>query len=141
MHRKLIAGVALLFASSTLAFADPSVDDAAQSAPPAVRNYIAKFENDCRHVGSKPLRHAGLVTAIDLTGDRVPDYVIDIGRLECPAFVSGWNGTHNGPPIAIFVVRRDGAAYKACDDMPFRMALETWRIPARVRALQALRPG
>ena len=79
--------------------------------PAAVDAKIAELAKDCHGFG-KFEASPGFVTVADLTGDGVPDYILDEGRIGCKQAASMFQGSL-GFSVEIFAGSAKGGAAEA----------------------------
>lgn len=104
--RLLISGLALI-ASTAAAMAAPP-----PPLPAEVLRYIGGFDQICRQAGGVPGNHGDLVQVVDLTGDGVADYVVDIHSYNCLEAAGAVSAGRDGMAVAIFVGGSGGSATK-----------------------------
>lgn len=79
--------------------------------PAAVDARIAELAKECHGFG-KFVASPGFVTAVDLTGDGVPDYILDEGQIGCEHAASMFQGSL-GFSVEIFAGSANGGAAEA----------------------------
>ena len=93
--------------------------------PAAVRRHVKDINYWCSRVGGVPPKSSRFVQIVELTGDDIPDYLIDISHYNCRKRVSFMYGGHNGEPISIFVGLPHHVARLAYDDYSHGVELTT----------------
>lgn len=114
----------LLVGFLSLTLVEPAAAAPAASLPDEVKRYVSELDRSCRRNGSTPAEHPQLVRSVDLTGDAIPDYVIDVGRYQCIGSLSMFFGAHVGNPVVIFVGSRGRTVRKAYDSYAYQVFLE-----------------
>lgn len=104
--RLLISGLALIALTAAAMAAPPA------PLPPEVLRYIGGFDQICRQAGGIPGNHGELVQVVDLTGDGVSDYVVDIHSYNCLDAAAAVSAGRDGMAVAIFVGGSGGSATK-----------------------------
>ncbi|MDE2270493.1 MAG: hypothetical protein KGJ94_00740 [Xanthomonadaceae bacterium] len=99
--------------------------------PAVVRAKVAEMDKTCRQVGAKPELSPHLVIVADLTGDGVPDFVIDEGAYQCRGAASLFSGSA-GSQMSVYVGTRDGQAFKAFSRDDFGVKIDRSANPARL---------
>lgn len=107
----LIRAVALTALLSASEYRTAATPRPASPLPREVRNYIADMNHTCRRLGGMPSASPRLVRAVDLTGDRRLDYVVDEGGYICINSRTAFYAGHNGAALSIFVGVPGGTAY------------------------------
>lgn len=121
---RIALGVSLLVAGHA------SVAQAPAKLPAAVQRHLADMAKMCRESGGKPVNAPGLLQVADLTGDGVPDYVINDGAYNCQGAASLFSGS-GGSQMAIYVTGADGRAMKAFESGAFDVKLDQSSKPAK----------
>lgn len=98
--------------------------------PAAVQSRIDEMTQLCSGIGT-PLDSPGLVTVVDLTGDGIPDYVLNEGAFNCDGAASLFSGS-GGNQMSVYVGRQDGQAFKAFQAGTFGVKVDQNARPARV---------
>jgi hypothetical protein len=99
--------------------------------PLTVQREIAEMEKICREAGGKPANSPGLLTVTDLTGDGLPDFVIDQGVFNCEGAVSLFAGS-GGSQMSVYVGDSTGQASKVFDSGSFGIKIDKTQTPAKV---------
>lgn len=61
--------------------------------PAVVQQDLLEMTRMCRDAGGKPAKSPGLLQIADLTGDGLPDYVVDQGVFNCEGAASLFSGS------------------------------------------------
>lgn len=113
--------LSLLIGLVSLAPAAPTAS--AHGLPIEVERYVAEQARFCRKVGGVPGDNPKLVTSVDLNGDDVPDYIVDLGHYDCEGAVSAIGG-QLGQPVTIFIGTKDHSAYEAFRGLSLGVTVE-----------------
>lgn len=100
--------------------------------PAVVQKELAEMARTCRDVGGKPMKSPDLLTVADLTGDGIPDYVIDQGSFNCDGAASLYAGS-GGSQMAVYVGTPDGQAFPAFSSGSFGVKVDNSSKPARLQ--------
>lgn len=84
--------------------------------PPAVKEYVASLDETCRDLGERPDRARAYIKRVDVTGDKIPDYVIDDGDYMCGATPHMLVGASGGAGNTVFAANAQGGATLAYDE-------------------------
>jgi hypothetical protein len=108
------------------ASAVPESAPAARSSgmPPEVTAAIAGMQKNCRMMNREPPPVAEYVTALDLTGDGIDDWVVNTAGIGC----AGFSGS-GGSAVQIYAGAPNGHASKAFDTMSLRTTIDRSRTP------------
>lgn len=71
--------------------------------PAAVQQAVGEIDAECRDSGGKPGASPRLVTQVDLTGDGITDYIMDLGYYNCEGAAAAVSGGQSGSKISLFV--------------------------------------
>jgi hypothetical protein len=99
--------------------------------PVAVQKELAEMMKTCRDVGGKPMKSPDLLLVADLTGDGLPDYVIDQASFSCEGAASLFSGS-GGSQISAYVGTPDGQAFQAFSSGSFGVKIDKEDKPARL---------
>jgi len=109
-----LAGGILLVATSAVAVSPSANPAAAAKAPAAVAA-------QCSEVGGTP-RTADAVKAVDLNGDGMDDYVLDVGSVSCDGAASIYGDREKG--VTVYVGDAKGGVVAAFSDSVFGAKIE-----------------
>lgn len=98
--------------------------------PAAVQNRIDEMTTMCSGIGT-PLNSPDLVTVVDVTGDGVPDYILDEAAFNCDGGASLFSSS-GGASVSVFIGTPAGGAFKAFEHGAFAVKLDQRARPARV---------
>ena len=109
---------------------------AAQSAPPPrtispnflpmeIRRAVNEVNALCKDSGGRPGRSSKLIKFVDLTGDGVTDYVMDLGYYDCQDAASAVSAGQSGNAVTIFVGGPNNTARKAFNAVSQGVEIET----------------
>ncbi|MFT3905939.1 MAG: hypothetical protein QM718_06520 [Steroidobacteraceae bacterium] len=76
---------------------------AATDLPVEVQQHLAALDAECRSFGGVPGNAPELVRSADLTGDGVPDYLIDVNFYECEGAISAMSAGLNGSAFFVYM--------------------------------------
>lgn len=116
----------LLCLSSVAALAQ-----AQKKLPILVQKEIAEMVKMCKDAGAKPAKSPGLLTVADLTGDGLPDFVIDQAAFNCDGAASLFSGS-GGSQMSVYVGTPDGQAFQAFAGGTFGVKVDKEAKPARL---------
>lgn len=85
--------------------------------PLVIRKAIDEANFQCKDSGGKPGKSSKLINFIDLTGDGVIDYVMDLANYDCEGAASALSGGQNGSAVTIFVGGPGNTAKEAYHDV------------------------
>lgn len=102
--------------------------------PHAVQSAMAELTQMCQDAGGKPISSPNLLRVADLTGDDVPDYILDQGAFNCDGAASLFSGS-GGSQMTIFVGMPGGKATQAFTSGTFGMKLDKDSTPARLTVI------
>lgn len=102
--------------------------------PTVVRQALAEMAKSCREVGGKPMPAPDLLQVADLTGDGLPDFVIDQGAFDCQGAASLFSGT-GGSGMSAYVGTPDGQATEAFSSYTFGVRIDRQARPARLHVV------
>jgi hypothetical protein len=109
------------------------VGQSAAKAPPQVQRELASMMKDCRDAGGKPGKSPGAYVVADVTGDRIADYIIDQGQLNCegalPYVGSG------GSQVIIYAGTSSGQAVKVFEHGVMEIKVDKGKTPATVKVV------
>jgi hypothetical protein len=71
--------------------------------PMEIRKAVNEANNLCKDSGGKPGKSSKLITFVDLTGDGVIDFVMDLNNYECEGAASALAAGQSGSALTIFV--------------------------------------
>ena len=80
--------------------------------PVAITRDILALGVACREAGGRPGRSPGMIQITDLTGDGVPDYVLDMNTYVCDGAASPLAAGRSPAAISIYVGSADNTARK-----------------------------
>ena len=124
--RLLIGGFAMIALTAAAMAAPPT------PLPAEVQRYIGGFDQICRQAGGAPGNHGDLVQVVDLTGDGVPDYVVDIHGYNCLDAAGAVAAGRDGMAVAIFVGGPGGSATQAYEAITDGATVERGSARSRV---------
>lgn len=102
--------------------------------PVAVQKELADMAKTCREVGGKPMKSPDLLLVADLTGDGLPDYVIDQGGFNCEGAASLFSGS-GGSQMSAYVGTPDGQAFQAFASGSFGVKLDKEAKPTKLHVV------
>lgn len=102
--------------------------------PSAVQKEVGEMAKMCREVGGKPAKSPELLTVADLTGDGVPDYVIDQAGFRCDGAASLFSSA-GGSQVSAYVGTADGQAFQAFSTAAFGVQIDQGSRPARLQVI------
>lgn len=98
--------------------------------PAAVQSRIDEMKQECSGVGT-PGKSPGLITAADLTGDGILDYILDEGAFNCEGAAALFSGS-GGSQVSVYVGTPDGQAFDAFGHGAFGVQVDRTTKPARL---------
>lgn len=107
---------------------------AAKKLPQVVQRDLGGMMKMCKDVGGKAAKSPGLLTVADLTGDGLPDFVIDQGAFNCDGAASLFSGS-GGSHMAVYVGTADGQATAAFDSGSFGVKVDKDSKPAKLSVI------
>lgn len=125
---RLLACVALGAASSS------ALAQGQGRLPMAVQKEIAEMVKMCKDVGGKPTKSPGLLTVADLTGDNVPDFVLDQSAFVCDGAASLFAGS-GGSQVSVYIGTPDGQATQVFASGTFGVKVDKSSRPAKVQII------
>ncbi len=81
--------------------------------PMEIRKAVNEANNLCKDSGGKPGKSSKLITFVDLTGDGVIDFVMDLNNYECEGAASVFAEGQSGSALTIFVGGPNNTAKEA----------------------------
>lgn len=102
--------------------------------PLAVQKELAEMVKVCRDVSGKPMKSPGLLTVADLTGDGLPDFVINQGAFNCDGAASLYSGS-GGSQVSAYVGTPDGRAFQAFSSGSFDVKVDKSVKPAKLQVV------
>jgi len=120
-HMLLVLTVLLLISSGLIA-------QALEKLPEAVEEELSERLDAC--LGKPPLKSPGFLIITDLTGDSIPDFVIDYVELNCSG--RGMFSGSGGSQVQIYVGTKGGQAFKAFRHGKFSVKIDKKTKPARL---------
>lgn len=87
--------------------------------PAAIAKDILDLGTACREAGGKPGRSPGMIQIADLTGDGLPDFVLDLNTYNCEGAASAVGAGQSGATISIYVGGPGATARKVFDTAAF----------------------
>ncbi len=120
-----------------LAFALPTLSTLAQAQkqlPISVQKELAEMMKICKDTGGKPSKSPGLLIVADLTGDGLPDFVIDQAAFNCDGALSLFTGS-GGSQVLVYVGTPDGQANQAFAGGTFGVKVDKESKPARLKII------
>ena len=87
--------------------------------PVAITQDILALGAACREAGGKPGRSPGMIQITDLTGDGIPDYVLDVNTYVCDGAASALGAGRRGAAISIYVGSSDNTARKVFNGLAY----------------------
>ena len=100
--------------------------------PLPVQKELSELVKACRDAGGKPAKSPGLLVVADLSGDGLPDYVLDQGSFNCEGAASLFSGS-GGSHVAAYVGTPDGQAVQAFSTGSFGVKVDRAARPAQLR--------
>ncbi len=97
--------------------------------PAAVAEELGSYLVTCRDAGGTPDSRQA-VTALDLNGDGVSDYVIDVGQISCEGAWSIFGDREK--PVSVFVGSATGDAMLAFSDSAYGSRVEQNRATGKL---------
>ena len=110
-----VFGIGGVIASSILVSTSAAGQVNSAPLPASVKEYVALLNETCRDLGERPDRTLAYMKRVDVTGDKIPDYVIDDGDYMCgatPSMLAGVSGAGN----TVFVGNAQGGAALAYEE-------------------------
>ena len=102
--------------------------------PLAVQKELADMVKSCRDVGGKPMKSPELLVIADLTGDGLPDFVINQGAFICDGAASLFSGS-GGSQMSAYVGTPDGQAFQAFSSGSFDVKVDKAVNPAKLQVV------
>lgn len=102
--------------------------------PIAVQKDLAEMVKMCKDVGGKPMKSPDLLQIADLTGDGLPDFVVDQGVFNCNGAASLFSGS-GGSQMSVYVGTPDGQAFQAFSSGSFGVKVDKTSKPAKLQVL------
>lgn len=102
--------------------------------PLLVQKEVAGMMGMCKEVGGKPQPSPGLLLVADLSGDGLPDYVIDQSAFVCDGAASLFGGS-GGSQVSAYVGTPDGQARQAFAGGTFGVQLNQGSQPATLELM------
>lgn len=102
--------------------------------PVVVQKELAEMVKMCRDVGGKPMKSPGLLIIADLTGDGLPDFVINQGAFNCDGAASLYSGS-GGSQMSVYVGTPDGQAFQAFSSGSFGVEVDKAVKPAKLKVV------
>jgi len=116
-----------------LALSDPAAGQAGTAKlPPQVQRELMSMVKACRDAGGKPGKSPSLLVIVDLTGDRVADFVIDQSAFNCEGAASLFSGT-GGSELIIYAGAGHGKAVKVFEHGVMEVKVDKTASPASVK--------
>jgi hypothetical protein len=81
--------------------------------PIEIRKAVNEANNLCKESGGKPGKSSKLITFVDLTGDGVIDFVMDLNNYQCEGAASALSAGQSGSALTIFVGGPNNTAKEA----------------------------
>lgn len=103
----------------------------AEKLPVTVQREIDEMTKMCLEMDGKPSKLPGFLAEADLTGDGLPDYVIDQGAFACDGAASLFSGS-GGSQMSIYVSASHREPIKAFAAGSFGVKLDRTVTPAMV---------
>ena len=128
MHVDIRAVIALIF----MLVVGGTQAQAQQKLPSAVQKELAEMVKMCRDVGGKPMKSPELLIIADLTGDGLPDFVINQGAFNCDGAASLYSGS-GGSQMSAYVGTPDGQAFQAFSAGSFGVEVDKAVKPAKLK--------
>ena len=128
---KTLALLLCLAAGAAQAQNQAALAQAAKKLPRIVQQELAEMMKSCKEVGGKPAKSPGLLTVADLTGDGLPDFIIDQGAFFCDGAASLFSGS-GGSQMSVYVGSADGQASAAFDAGSFGVKVDKDSKPAKL---------
>ena len=102
--------------------------------PISVQKELAEMMQMCKAAGGKLVKSPGLLLIADLTGDGLPDFVIDQASFNCDGAASLFSGS-GGSQVSAFVGTQDGQAVQAFASGTFGVKLDKDTQPAKLQII------
>ena len=99
--------------------------------PLSVQKELAEMMQMCKESGGKALKSPGLLTIVDLTGDQLPDFVIDQASFVCEGAASLFGGS-GGSQVTVYVGTQDGQASQSFSSGTFGVKVDKNSKPAKL---------
>jgi hypothetical protein len=100
--------------------------------PAIVQAELNEMIQTCRDFKGKFIRSPDLLTAIDLTGDGISDYVINQGAYNCDGDGASIYSGSGGSQVIVYVGRSEGQAYLAFSTGAYEMKINKSINPAKL---------
>lgn len=81
--------------------------------PMEIRRAVNEANTLCKESGGKPGQSSKLIKFVDLTGDGVIDYVMDLAFYDCEGAASAMSAGQSGNAITVFVGGPNNSATRA----------------------------
>lgn len=132
-HRRvaMLALLVLLLGDAHAQASPQALAQAAKKLPQVVQQALGEMMKDCKEAGGKPAKSPGLLTVADLTGDGLPDFVIDQGVFNCEGAASLFSGS-GGSQMSVYVGTPNGQASAAFGAGAFGVKVDKDAKPARL---------
>jgi len=121
----------ILMLSALFMISANASDQAQKKLPALVQNELSEMLKTCSEVGGKPGKSPGLLTVADLTGDSVPDFIIDESAFNCEGAASLYSGS-GGSQVYVYVGTSDGQAIEAFSNGNFGVIVDRKSKPAKL---------
>lgn len=102
--------------------------------PQAVQKELAEMLKTCRDAGGKPMKSPELLVVAELTGDGLPDFVINQGAFNCEGAASLYSGS-GGSQMSVYVGTPDGQAQQAFSTGSFDVKVDKTARPATLQVV------
>jgi len=101
--------------------------------PYEVQQHIAGLAKTCVDLGGKPNKSPGLLSLVDLNGDGIADYVIDVTQFNCEgAGASAFTNGRSGSDLSVYAGTPDGHARKAFAGSVYSVQLDKVAQPPKL---------
>ncbi len=111
-----------------------ALSQAAKKLPQVVQKELGELMKACKEAGGKPAKSPGLLAVADLTGDGLPDFIIDQGAFNCDGAASLFSGS-GGSQMAVYVGTPDGQAKAGFDSGSFGTKVDKAVKPAKLSVM------
>ena len=95
------------------------------SLPMEIRKAVVETNTLCTESGGRPGKSSKLIKFVDLNGDGVTDYLMDLAYYECEGAASAVSAGQSGSAVTIFVGGPNNTARKALNTLSQDTQLET----------------
>lgn len=102
--------------------------------PTVVQKELAEMLKMCRDVGGKPMKSPELLIIADLTGDGLPDFVVNQAAFNCDGAASLYSGS-GGSQVSAYVGTPDGQAFQAFAAGSFGVEVDKAVKPAKLKVV------